>query len=162
MGFFKIFGSKEQSYTHERELLNNFGIAESTIDKLISRNDGSLELMLGNMFRKSGDMTKSAEYYQKGAGFKNLNSCYNLGLCYLRGEGVSQDSQKAIDNFIPPAEAGSVDAMFCIGHTYLFGVGITKNYEKGVMWLQKAADNGDSQSQEMLANSAFLMIQKNS
>jgi TPR repeat protein len=45
------------------------------------------------------------------------------------------------------AEAGSLDAQIMLGDIYGEGIGVKKDEEKSFYWYQKAAEQGDAESQ---------------
>ena len=103
----------------------------------------------GDFFEK--DYSKAVEWYQKAAIQKKSMGLgqYKLGMCYLNGEGVPQDSKKAIKLFLKAAKKGYYDgqikAQIALGDCYKNGEGVRKNSKKAVEWYTKAACDKDIQ-----------------
>ena len=67
----------------------------------------------------------------------------HLGLCYLRGQGVEQNHQLAVEWFEKAAALGDAFAMRCLGFAYRDGEGVEQDHEAAVEWFEKAAALGD-------------------
>ena len=65
---------------------------------------------------------------------------------YYNGEGVPQDSKKALHWFTKPAEQGDVTAQSFLGIMYYDGEGVSQDYKKALHWFTKAAEQGDATS----------------
>ena len=53
---------------------------------------------------------------------------FNLGVCYAKGEGVSQDWTQATVWWRKAAELGVAEAMFNLGVCYAKGEGVSQDY----------------------------------
>ena len=66
-------------------------------------------------------------------------------------EGVSAYKQKdfarAIHEWRPLAERGSLAAQFNVGYMYHKGQGVPQSYEAAIVWYRKAAEQGDAEAQ---------------
>jgi hypothetical protein len=99
---------------------------------------------------------------------------YEVGIMYLKGQGVAQDREKALEwlkkssaagyqlatsklsrideqeskfeQLQNEAKAGNLDAQYELGMMYLKGRGIEADDSKARQWLQRAADKGDSKA----------------
>lgn len=71
----------------------------------------------------------------------------NLGVMYVKGEGVPKDEAKAIEWYQKAAAQGNADAQFKLGMRYFSGVGVPKDEAKSVEWFQKAAAQGHANAQ---------------
>ncbi|QWV96499.1 sel1 repeat family protein [Geomonas nitrogeniifigens] len=69
-------------------------------------------------------------------------SLYMVGYLYDHGEGVPNDSAKAVEWYTKAAEKGSVKAMYRLGVMYSNGVGVEKDDATAIMWFKKAAFKG--------------------
>lgn len=69
---------------------------------------------------------------------------YNaLGMMYLLGKGVYQDSQKGVDWYVRAAEQGHTDSQFILGQVYREGTGGIKiDHNLSMMWFLIADANG--------------------
>ena len=54
---------------------------------------------------------------------------YNLGIMYKKGLGVLVDEYEAFSWFFLSANQGNILANYALGHAYLKGSGINKNYK---------------------------------
>lgn len=84
----------------------------------------------------------SVKLFKRAAVGGNMHALCNLGLCYAKGEGISQDETKAIRLFERAALQGNTFAQNNVGYMYLNGKGTDKDIEKGLYWLYKAANHG--------------------
>lgn len=50
------------------------------------------------------DVQKAMDWWEKSAELGNANALYNLGVMYINGHGVQQDTYKAIDYFTKAKE----------------------------------------------------------
>ena len=71
----------------------------------------------------------------------------NLGLMYVKGNGVPQDYYEAAKWFRKAAEQGHADAQNNLGFMYQNGEGVTQDYAKTVKWWLKAAEQGHAYAQ---------------
>jgi uncharacterized protein len=77
----------------------------------------------------------------------DANAQVNLGVRFLKGEGVPQDHAEAVKWFHKAAEQGNVGAQHNLGVIYFQG----EEYIKGMNWYLKAANKGFVASQLNLA-----------
>lgn len=77
--------------------------------------------------------------------YKNLHNIkeaqYNLGMCYLNGEGVTKDKEQAVYWYTKAAEQGNVDAQKKLGFCYEYGFGVEIDLQKANYWYDKANKN---------------------
>ncbi len=62
----------------------------------------------------------------------------------------SGDYATALKEFKPLAEKGNLKAQLSLGLMYQYGTGVTKDSEKAIVWLLKAAEGGDKIAQSWL------------
>ena len=72
------------------------------------------------------------------------------GLAYLRGDGVAQDFEKALQIFLEAERAGDTSVLFPIGQMYEHGQGTKKNLVKAVEYYQSAKRAGSAEAEEKL------------
>lgn len=65
-----------------------------------------------------------------------------IGLRYLEGDGIEQNTRKAKKWLQQAAKAGSPDAMYLVGHLYSLRKPNKWNFKKKFKWYKMAADNG--------------------
>lgn len=79
-------------------------------------------------------------------------AAYDLALRYFRGDGVRQDSAKALEWMRAAAERGNLDAQKALGQLYLTGLEeMGADPREAQLWLSVAAERGDAESRELLA-----------
>jgi len=71
-------------------------------------------------------------------------------MCYRDGMGVEQNIKRAFELFQQAAEAGDVDAQYCLGQAYENGQGVAQSDQLAEEWYAKGAAAGDSDAQEIL------------
>ena len=74
----------------------------------------------------------------------------NLGYCYYKGQGVTQDYAKAVEWYRKAADQGHAQAQYNLGYCYYKGQGVTQDYAKASEWYRKAADQGHADAQNNL------------
>lgn len=68
---------------------------------------------------------------------------YELGMCYLKGNGIKKSSKEAFKWFTAAGEAGHSEALYRSGLLYFEGHGTKKNLTKAVECFQKGAESGN-------------------
>jgi TPR repeat protein len=76
---------------------------------------------------------------------------FNLAVMYEKGQGTSQDDEKALFWYTKSAEQGNADAQFNLGNLYYEGLGITQDYKAAIHWYRKSAEQGLAVAQNLLA-----------
>jgi TPR repeat protein len=74
----------------------------------------------------------------------------NLGVCYAKGEGVTQDYKEAVKWLTKSAEQEFMFAQANLGSLYHNGNGVTKDQKEAVRWWTKAAEQGNAGAQFFL------------
>ncbi len=82
------------------------------------------------------------ETYTKSAEQGDAMAQYNLGIMYVKGQGVTQDYKQAFNWYSKAAEQGHTKAQYNLGLMYNDGQGVTQNNRKSYIWLAIAAKNG--------------------
>ncbi len=88
-------------------------------------------------------LTETAKKLQNSADAGDANAMLSLGKLYEFGDGVTQNTPKALELYSKAAEAGNTTAMNYIGRIYLEGRGVVKNIQKSFEWYHKAAKAGN-------------------
>ena len=94
----------------------------------------------------------------------NADTQYNIGMMYLKGEGVIQNYVEAGKWLRLAADQGIVDAQYIIGLMYHEGKGVIQNDVEAVKWYRLAADQGYAKAQYILGmayRGGFGVIQNN-
>jgi len=82
-------------------------------------------------------------------------AAYDLGLRYFRGDGVRQDSYKALMWMRAAAEGGDLAAQKALGAFYLAGLEeMGADPQEAEKWLAIAVSRGDEASRALLAQAA--------
>ena len=74
----------------------------------------------------------------------------NLGLMYVKGNGVPQDYTEAAKWFRKAAEQGLARAQYNLGIIYQIGNGVPQDYAEAIKWYLKAAEQGHADAQNNL------------
>ena len=74
----------------------------------------------------------------------------NLGVCYMHGNGVERDTEKALSWYLKAAEQNEPSALTNAGECYMYGIGTGKNIEKAVTFLSKASEFDIPEAQSSL------------
>lgn len=75
---------------------------------------------------------------------------FNLGTCYLKGNGVEQNLETALACFRRGAAAGNGRAMMSLGNCFQQGTGVEQNLQTALAWYRKGAAAGDGQAMAAL------------
>ncbi len=75
----------------------------------------------------------------------------NLGLLYIKGQGVPLDHAKGIVLLRNAAEQNDTDAQYNLGWAYESGTGVPKDTQEAIKWYGRASDRGNAQAQAHLA-----------
>lgn len=80
---------------------------------------------------------------------------FNLGVMYLKGQGIAQDDVASVIWLRKAADQGNVEAQSALGNMYFLGRGVPKDYAQAAKWGRKAADQGDPAGQSLLGAMYF-------
>lgn len=87
----------------------------------------------------------------KNAELGDVTSQCNLGVCYLNGTEVNQDSKEAVKWFKKAAEQGNAVAQYYLGISYYNGSEeITKDEKEALKLWTKSAEQGNGDAKQML------------
>lgn len=79
-------------------------------------------------------------------------AAYDLGLRFFRGDGIRQDSYKALQWMRDAAERGNLEAQKAVGRLYLTGLQeMGSDPGEAQKWLSMAAGRGDKEAAKLLA-----------
>lgn len=86
---------------------------------------------------------------------RDPRAAYDLGLRYFRGDGVRQDSYKALTWMRSAAERGHFEAQKALGRLYLTGLEeMGSDAREAEKWLSIAASRGDKEAAKLLAEAS--------
>ncbi len=83
------------------------------------------------------------------------NAQYNVGLMYLKGQGVPENPEEASRWFHRAAMQGQVDAQSFLGALHADGQGVPQDYALAAYWLTQAAEAGHPAAQTFLGQLYF-------
>lgn len=89
-----------------------------------------------------GDYPTALEKFKMLAEQGDTEAQYNLGVMYLLGRGVPQDTKQAMDLWTKAADQGNADAQFNMGGLYRQGKGVPADDKQAVAYWAKAAEQG--------------------
>lgn len=72
---------------------------------------------------------------------------FDLGVSYIRGEGVPIDYKQAVEWLRKAAQQGDAEAQLWIGVAYANGEGVPQDHKQAAEWYRKAADQGHADAQ---------------
>lgn len=93
---------------------------------------------------------------QKKAEGGDAKAQFNLGLAYLNGKGVPEDSVKAVEWLHKAAAQGDAEAQHRLGYAYDFGRGVSMDKAKSLEWYRKSADQGNAKAQSSLGHAYYF------
>lgn len=137
----------------QEELIND-------LQQKIKQNENDFESLtsLGMIyhFGVKKDLDKAISYYEKASLKGGIMAKYHLSLIYLNERSNDLNNKKAYqllsklaeDNETEIGLRSQVDLAIC----YLNGVGIEPNFDKAIVWFQKAANTGYSYAQMCLGD----------
>ena len=100
--------------------------------------------------RKNKRELKEATAAQQSAKDGVAADQYKLGTMYVKGQGVKQDYQEAVNWYRLAAEQGEVNAQSALGLMYNKGEGISKDDQEAIKWYRLAGEQGDANAQYTL------------
>lgn len=149
----------------------NIEMAISIFKECAEKEDGNSEAAyyLGEIYRngesaESGfqpDYEHSLVYYLRAIDLYNrcddeslveaVNlSCFYSGMFYARGRGTQINMQEAAKMWLMGAERNDMDCQYNLAIAYLNGDGVQRDMDKAKIWLQRAANMGMIEAQQML------------
>jgi TPR repeat protein len=83
-------------------------------------------------------------FWQAAASAGDASAATNLGLMYLKGEGVAKDPAQAARLFEQAAGAGNASAAYNLGGLYENGLGVETSIEQAIAYYKKALEDEHS------------------
>ena len=90
-----------------------------------------------------GDYQGAIDHWQPLAEQGDKKAQYNIGMLYVRGQGVERDESKAAHWLQEAARQGDPEAQYNLGLIYAEGRGLTQNYVQAAYWWHEAAKQGE-------------------
>lgn len=102
---------------------------------------------LGDQYYNKGDYKQAIEMYTKAAEYGHAEAIFNIGYCFINGQGVEKDIVEGTKLCRESAERGYIHAQYCMGYYYEIGSGVTKDMVEAARWYRRAAERGYARSQ---------------
>lgn len=96
------------------------------------------------------DYDMAISWYLKSAEQGYSHAQYLLGFIYINKDKGHYNPTEAFNVFKKAAEQDSPVGQYMLSYCYLEGIGVSKNSSQGLVWLRKAADNGNETAIEVL------------
>ena len=97
------------------------------------------------------DMAQALQLYKKAITIDgNVDALLDLGLCYLKGEGVPQNDSHGFFLMERSAKQGNMLAQYNMGFLYRTGRGVEINMVEALRWYHLSAAQGYEQAIEFL------------
>ena len=106
------------------------------------------------------DLDKAFSLLYQSASQGESAAQFNLALLYSTDAGFPQDLKKSVKWLRLAADQEHVDSQTLLGAAYLNGAGVEVCYEKAFFWTEKAALQGDAQSNEQAQRNLAAMYEK--
>lgn len=98
------------------------------------------------------DFDRALNYFKKAADKDHAGALYNLGIMFLKGQGVTKDNEISIKYFEKAANEEHIDALFTLGKIHNNGTIVSKDNRKAMSFFKSACDKGDVEACKMLKN----------
>lgn len=143
MGIFYILGIIVQQNTDEALNRLTTGYEKLQIPSIA----GNLAYFYYNM----GDYKAALKYATEAAEKNDKTGLMVLGSCYLNGNEVSKNEEKAFEYYIQAAAMGEEVSLNQIGWMYMNGVGVEEDPSQAYFWFNESAQKGDDTGMYNLA-----------
>lgn len=104
----------------------------------------------GTELYKEANYAEAATCFEKAASQGNAKAQCSLGTCYLKGQGVGKDLNKAIELYKLSAKKNNKLALYNLGQCYEKGLGVEKDESYARNYYEKAAALGHTGAQSKL------------
>lgn len=101
---------------------------------------------LGRLLQDRKRIEEAVGWYEKAAAQGSQFAGYRLGKLYLRGDGISKDTDKAMVHLTQSAEVGNQYAQYALGKLYLG----RQDREQAHYWFSQSAAQGNEYAQFFL------------
>lgn len=98
---------------------------------------------------------KAFSIWEERAAAGDAQALFDLGVCYRRGEGVTQDNSKAVDYYTLSFEKGYSRAALNLGIMYGEGLGVEQDFDKAYVLYKIAAENGIADGFTLMGSQHF-------
>lgn len=130
---------------------HDLSTARQLLSPLADKGDAAAQNLFGDLCSMSGDEAKAVTWYRMAAEKGNAKAQNNLGMAYVKGQGVAHDDKEGFNWLRKAAEQGHVKAENNLSVLYSSGRGVAKDESESAKWCRKAAEQGDLSAQNNLA-----------
>jgi TPR repeat protein len=106
------------------------------------------------------DWAEVASLYQRSVDKDHWKAMHNLAELYLRGDGVSKDTNKAIDLYMKMVSLNAPLGYYDMSVMTQRGVGVVQSDKDAMLFLLKAGDMGNPLAQTVLGNTYIYKLKK--
>jgi TPR repeat protein len=101
---------------------------------------------IAQMYEKGTDLpqnySQAVKWYDRAAAQGNPKAKIQLASLYMNGTGVAKDYPRAMDL----CRSAGILGYYCVGHIYVYGLGVPPDLTEASKWYRKGADAGNSAS----------------
>src|SRR5699024_4949402 len=90
------------------------------------------------IYLKKGETTQAAPYFKKAAAAGLAEAQHNYGIACLKGDGVAQSVEEAVQWLAKAARQGNLNSAMRLGRMYLTGNGLSADVATALSWYQQA------------------------
>jgi flagellar biosynthesis GTPase FlhF len=111
--------------------------------KLAEKGNAEAQFKVGEMYETgfgvTKDMDQAREWIVKAANQGHETAGFKLLFWDVEKNGITADNKARVENLKSKAESGNAQAQYYVGKMYARGVGMKKNHDTALDWLNKAA-----------------------
>lgn len=140
---------------------NGWGVEQNIFDSIMWYKKvalrGSIEASrkLANIYLYGKEGIKNVEesfrWFDKTRSGMRACDMYYVAISYQKGDGVKQDTVKALSYYRGAAEKGSREAQYKLGSFYEKGIFVDKNITQAKYWYNKAVEQGHEEASRRLS-----------
>lgn len=134
---------------------NAFNAAQTQVDEFSGENMVDIKAM-GQALLEAGVILRSQQKYDlaiskyvRAIKFEQPKAYTELGIMYVKGEGIPKNLETAHTYYGQAAQAGDPQGQCLFGVSYLSGEGTQQNFVEGAKWIQKSAKQNFPPAQEL-------------
>lgn len=121
------------------------------------KGDAKAQWELGKAFSQGEfglekDQQEAVKWFRKAAEQNFASAQFNLGACYMFGNGVEKEQQEAVKWYLKAAEQNDVWSQFNLGTCYYNGNGVRQDVAEAVKWYRKAAEQNYVLAQDVMGD----------
>ena len=114
--------------------------------KLAKKGNAEAEFKIGEMYETGfgvkKDMKEAVSWITKAAAQGHETASFKMLYWDIEKNGLKGENKKKFADLRAKANNGNIQAMYYLGKMYAYGVGVKKNYDKSLDWLNKATFAG--------------------